>query len=113
MNDNNFKFKAYDDVNDRIFNVEILSNGLAYESWRDWENGVKGSKKILQCLDLVCDKGELSYMGDIVMSNGKVIVLKDFFDIGYMIHECTLIDGDYTKIGNIYTHPELLDQCDE
>lgn len=64
-------------------------------------------KTVGQYLGISCNKGEHSYIGDIVESDGKIIILKDLFEVGYMIHECTLIDGDYTKLGNIHDNPDL------
>lgn len=106
---NKHRFRAYDNITNNIFDVEVLSNGIAYEDWRDYEDGRNGSKQIMQCLDLVSNNGTLAYQGDIINNyDDKIILLDDLFDIGYMINECTLIDGEFEILGNKYTHPKLL-----
>ena len=61
-----------------------------------------------QFLNIECDQGENSYQGDIVEMYGKIILLDDLFEIGRLLYLGPLITNEYTKLGTIHTHPNLL-----
>ena len=48
-----------------------------------------------------CNDVEL-FVGDIIKRWGEKVGIFNIFDVGYMFNECTLMEGDFEIIGNVY-----------
>lgn len=97
-------------VSDRENGVAIIqqqSNPIFQGSATGWCFGVK-PETVGQFTGLHDKNGKELYVGDIIKRWDDVLVIDDILNVGYMVGECTLIDGDFEILGNIHENPELL-----
>jgi uncharacterized phage protein (TIGR01671 family) len=107
---NNLEFRAWDKKEKKyidligfyIFENDINLWFLDNKGFPDYKHYPIDRIIIEQYIGLKDEKSIKLFEGDKILKWGKEIIIDNLYTAGYMINECTLLEGDFKIIGNIH-----------
>jgi uncharacterized phage protein (TIGR01671 family) len=111
-----YKFRVWDKLTKRMIYLNGVHDTFTFRGngnveYYNLQNGSGGDEyDIMQHIGLEDENGKKLYEKDIIKKWGDIKCIEDILMAGYMIYECTLMDGDFEIIGNKFETPELMNE---